>query len=73
MKPDMNWLRLKYLEAQLAFGDFGKQKKYQRLCLERGATTTAAKVQIAQEVLAGPGVNSLEARANDIYLKERGA
>jgi len=35
------------------------------------ATTTAERVKIAQEVLDGPGVNSLESWAHDIYLKER--
>jgi hypothetical protein len=69
----MNWFRLKRLEAQLAFGEFGKHKKYLRLCHERQATTTAAKVQIAQEVLDGQGVNSLESWAHDIYLKEHSA
>ncbi len=66
----MNWLRLQYLEAQLTFGEFGKYKKYLRLCHERKAATAAAKVGIAQEVLDGPGVNSLESWGNAIYLKE---
>ncbi len=66
----MNWFRLKHLEFRLAFGEFGKQKKYLRLCHEREATTTAARVKIAQEVLDGPGINSLESWAHHLYLKE---
>jgi hypothetical protein len=66
----MSYFTLKYLELKLAFGEFGKQKKYQRLCLERNATTTAARLEIAKEVLDGPGVNSLESWAHDTYLKE---
>jgi len=69
----MNWFRLKFLENKLAFGEFGKHKKYLRLCHEREATTTAARVKIAQEVLDGPGINSLESWAHDIYLKEHSA
>ncbi len=65
----MTWFRLKYLEFKLAFGEFGKHKKYLRLCHERKAATTADRVKIAQEILDGPGVNSLESWAHDIYLK----
>jgi hypothetical protein len=65
----MNWLRLKFLDARLAFGEFGKHKKYLRLCHERKASTTADKLKIAQEVLDGPGVNSLESWAHALYLK----
>lgn len=68
----MNWFRLKYLEA-LAFGEFGKQKKYLRLCHEGKAITTAAKLKIAQEVLDGPGINSLESWVHDLYLKKHSA
>jgi hypothetical protein len=66
----MNWFRLKYVEAQLAFGESGKRRKYLRLCHEQKAATTADKVKIALEVLTGPGVNSLESRAHDLYLKK---
>jgi hypothetical protein len=69
----MNWLRLKYLENKLAFGEFGKHKKYLRLCHERKATTSADRVKIAQEVLDGPAINSLESWAHDIYLKQHTA
>jgi hypothetical protein len=69
----MNWLRLKSLEAQLAFGEFGKQKKYLRLCHERKATVSADRVKVAQEVLDGPAINSLESWAYHIYLKEHSA
>lgn len=66
----MTWLRLKCLEFKLVFGEFGKHKKYLRLCHERNATTTADRLKIAQEVFVGPGINSLESWAHDIYLKE---
>jgi hypothetical protein len=69
----MNWFRLKCLEFQLTFGEFGKLKKYQRLCLERKATTAADRMKVAQEVLAGHGVNSLESWAHDLYLKKHSA
>lgn len=69
----MTWLTLKYLEFRLAFGEFGKQKKYLRLCHEQRATRTADKVKIAQEVLDGPGINSLESWAHDLYLKQHPA
>jgi hypothetical protein len=69
----MNWLRLKYLEFQLAFGEFGKHKKYLRFCHERKATTSADRVKIAQDVLDGPAINSLESWAHAIYLKEHSA
>jgi hypothetical protein len=69
----MNWLRLKYLEAQLAEGEFGKHKKYLRLCHELKATTTADRMKIVDEVLDGPGINSLESWTHDIYLKEHSA
>lgn len=62
----MTWPTLKYLEFRLAFGEFGKQKKYLRLCDERSATTTADRLKIAQEVLDGPGINSLESWAHDL-------
>lgn len=66
----MNWFRLKRLEAQLVFGEFGKHKKYLRLCHERKAATTADRVTVAQDVLDDPGVNSLESWAHHLYLKE---
>jgi hypothetical protein len=69
----MNWLRLKYLENKLAFGEFGKHKKYLRLCHERKAISAADRLKIALEVLDGPGVNSLESWAHHIYLKEQSA
>jgi hypothetical protein len=69
----MNWLRLKRLEFKLTFGEFGRLKKYLRLCHERKATTTADRVKIAQEVLDGPGINSLESWAHDLYLKAHSA
>jgi hypothetical protein len=66
----ITWLKLKWLEAKLVFGEFGKHKKYLRLCMERDATTNATKLQIAEEVIAGRGVNCLESWAHHVYLKE---
>jgi hypothetical protein len=63
-------LKLKWLEAKLTFGEFGKGTKYRRLCLERNATTNAAKLQIAQEVIDGRGVGIAECWAHTIYLRE---
>ena len=48
------WIKLKLLEAKLAFGEFGQQTKYRRLWLERNAATSE-KLQIAKEVLLGGG------------------
>lgn len=66
----ITWFKLKRLENKLVFGEFGKHMKYRRLCLERNARTNAAKLQIAQKVIAGRGVNSLECWAHMIYWKE---
>ena len=66
------WLKLRWLEAKLTFGEFGKQKKYLRLCLEQNATANCAKLQIAQEVIDGRGVGIAESWAHTIFLKEHG-
>ena len=66
----ITWLRLKWLEAKLTFGEFGKHRKYMRLCVERGASSSAAKLQIAEAVIAGRGVNSLESWAHHVYLSQ---
>jgi hypothetical protein len=63
--------RLLLLEQKLksVFGAFGRYDRYRRLCLERGADTTEAKLTIAQEVLHGPAVSLIEAQDNDLYLR----
>ena len=63
------WIRLKFLEAKLAFAEFGQQTKYRRLCLERNAATSE-KLQIAREVLADGATSINECRCHTIYLKE---
>ena len=66
----ITWLKRMWLDAKLTFGEFGKHKKYMRLCVERDAATDAAKLQIAEEVIAGRGVNSLESWAHHVYLRQ---
>jgi hypothetical protein len=51
-------------------GEFGQHTKYRRLVLERNASTNAAKLLIAEEVVAGRGVGVFECWGNSIYLKE---
>ncbi len=63
------WIRLKMLELKLT-GEFGQHTKYRRLCLERNATTSAEKLQIASEVLLGGATGVAECQAHSIYLKE---
>jgi len=63
------FIKLKWLELKLT-GEFGQQTKYRRLCLERNATTNAAKLLIAQEVLLGGAIGIAECQAHTLYLKE---
>jgi hypothetical protein len=63
------WCRLLLLEQKLRF-EFGKYNKYLRLCVERRAVNAVDKLPIAMEVWKGPGVNSLEAQAHEIYLQK---
>ena len=65
----LTWIKLKLLEAKLAFAEFGQQTKYRRLCLERNAAT-ADKLQIAKEVLADGATSINECRCHTIYLKQ---
>lgn len=65
----VTWLKLLILEQRLYHGAFGKYNRYRCLCLKRNARDTAAKLRIAQEVLTGPGVNTLEAQYNDLYVQ----
>ena len=65
----ITFIKLKLLEAKLAFAEFGQQTKYRRLCLERNAATSE-KLQIAREVLAGGATSINECRCHAIYLKQ---
>jgi hypothetical protein len=65
------WFKLLILEQRLGF-QFGKYNKYRSLCLKRNAKSAVEKLLIAQEVWDGPGVNTLEARARDIFLQKHG-
>ncbi len=65
------WLKLLFLEQKLYHGAFGKYYRYCRWCLERDAKTIAERVAVADEVLRGPGVNVMEAQANELYCKAR--
>lgn len=68
----MTWLKLKILETRLAFGEFGQQTKYRRLCMERNPKTNKEIIQIAEEVLSGGGIGIAECQCHDIYLKQHG-
>jgi len=63
------WFKLWILEQRLNFGAFGLYNRYRRWCLERNARTVAERIAIAKEVLRGPGVNTMEAQANELYLR----
>lgn len=65
-------LKLFFIEQKL-YGTFGRYNRYRRWCLERNATTTAERLVIANEVLAGPGVNTMEAQANELFLRKHAA
>jgi len=65
----MKWLKLKWLEAKIAFGTFGCSSKYEALCLERKATTVDEKLKVAEEVLAGGAVSMGERQWHTVYLK----
>ena len=58
------------LEQRLYHGPFGKYNRYRCLCLKRNARTAAEKLGIAQEVMVGPGVNTMEAQYNELYIRE---
>ncbi|MBI2806250.1 MAG: hypothetical protein HYX68_14825 [Planctomycetes bacterium] len=66
----LTFIKLKLLELKLAFGEFGQHTKYRRLCVERNAMTSAAKLLIAQEVLLGGATGVAECQAHSIYLKK---
>jgi hypothetical protein len=67
----LSWFRLLILEHKLngLSSPFGKYNRYRRLCLERNAQTIEEKMGIAQEVLNGPGVSTLEAQDNELYIR----
>ncbi len=64
-----SWCRLVLLEQRLKFGEFGKYNWYRCLCLKRYAKSADEKLSIAQEVLAGPSVNTMAAQANEAFLR----
>lgn len=64
-------LKLLLLERRLYHGTFGKYNRYRCWCLKRDARTTEEKLRIAKEVLSGPGVNTMEAQYNELYLRRR--
>jgi hypothetical protein len=53
----------------LYHGPFGKYNRYRCWCLKRNARTTEEKLCIAKEVLNGPGVTTLEAQYNELYVR----
>lgn len=65
------WIKLKYLEFKLNF-EFGKSNKYAYSCGQRGARSARERLAVAQEVWAGPGVNTLEAQAYALILRQHG-
>ena len=64
------WSRCKLfvLEWKL-YAMFGRYNRYRRMCLERTATTVQERLAIATEVLNGPGINTLEAQYNELFLQ----
>jgi hypothetical protein len=64
----LSWFKLFFIEQKL-YGTFGKYNRYRRWCLERNATTSMERLVIAREVLIGPGVNTMEAQANELFLR----
>ncbi len=65
------WIKLKYLEFKLNF-EFGKSNKYAYSCEQRGARSARERLAVAQEVWAGPGVNTPEAQAYALFLRQEG-
>ncbi|HEX5471088.1 MAG TPA: hypothetical protein VFW73_04345 [Lacipirellulaceae bacterium] len=63
-------LQLLMLEQKLYHGPFGKYNRY-RCCFKRMATTTTEKLAVAKSVIAGPGVTTIEAQYNEIFLHRR--
>ena len=64
-----SWWKLLILEQRLYYGMFGKYNRYRCWCLKRSAKTSEEKLLIAKEVLKGPGVNTMEAQYNELYLR----
>ena len=69
----LSWWKLWVLERKLYHGAFGKYNRYRCWCLKRHAKTTEEKLTIAREVLSGPGVNTLEAQYNELYIRQHAA
>jgi hypothetical protein len=64
------WWKLRILERKLYQGAFGKYNRYRCWCLKRNAQTTEEKLGIAREVLNGPGVNTMEAQYNELFVRQ---
>ena len=64
----MKRLKLKWMEFRIAHGDLGWAFRYERLCLERNATTVAEKLKVAEEVVSSETCIG-ERRCNIAYLK----
>ena len=65
----LNCIKLLMLEQKLYHGAFGKYNRYRCWCLKRNAKTTAEKIGVAKEVLASPGVTTMEAQYNELFVK----
>lgn len=66
----LSWWKLRLLERKLYHGAFGRYNRYRCWCLKRNAKTAEEKLRIAQEVLNGPGVNTMEAQYNELYIRQ---
>jgi hypothetical protein len=65
-----SWFKLAFLEKRLQFGEFGKYNRYRYLCLTRQPKDTMERLRIAHEVLEGPSVNTMEAQANELSIRQ---
>jgi len=65
----LTWWKLWILERRLYHGAFGKYNRYRCWCLKRSARTAEEKLNIAKEVLNGPGVSTMEAQYNELYIR----
>lgn len=65
----LNRIKLLLLEQKLYHGAFGKYNRYRCWCLKRNAKTTAERLGIAKEVLAGSGVTTMEAQYNELFVR----
>lgn len=66
----LSWCKLRILARKLYHGPFGKYNRYRCWCLKRNVSTTEGKLQVAREVLNGPGVSTVEAQYNELYIRD---